>query len=310
MPNPTTPSDLPSLSRFYGPKYWAIWLGLACLRITIMLPWRWRMAVGRAIGWLLYQLSGRRRAIAETNISLCFPHLSQSQQSRLVQATFADNGVGVIETAMAWWSSRNTFNQRVAVTGTELIDQAQAEGRGVLLVGAHYTSLDLGGILLAPSYPYYATYQRHGNPLMDSIIRGGRLRHLPGMVERDDIRQVMRLLKQGKIVWLAPDQDVGPERSVFAPFFGIDAATTPIVSRLAQATGAKVLQFSHHRINNDSGYQLSIGDTLASIPSGNTEQDAACLNAAIETQVAHYPSQYLWLHRRFKTRPANSPSIY
>jgi len=310
MPNPTTPSDLPSLHRFCGPKYWAIWLGLACLRITIMLPWRWRMAVGRAIGWLLYQLSGRRRGIAETNIRLCFPHLSRHQQSCLVQATFADNGVGVIETAMAWWSSRHTFNQRVTMTGSELIDQAQSEGRGVLLVGAHYTSLDLGGILLAPSHPYYATYQRHGNALMDTIIRGGRLRHLPGMVERDDIRQVMRLLKQGKIVWLAPDQDVGPERSLFAPFFGVDAATSPIVSRLAQATGAKVLQFSHHRINQDAHYQLAISDTLSSIPSGNAEQDAACLNAAIEAQVSRYPSQYLWLHRRFKTRPANSPSIY
>ncbi|MBT3437293.1 MAG: LpxL/LpxP family Kdo(2)-lipid IV(A) lauroyl/palmitoleoyl acyltransferase [Oceanospirillaceae bacterium] len=310
MPNPKTPSDLPSLSRFYGPKYWLIWLGLACLRITIVLPWRWRMAVGRAIGWLLYQLSARRRVIAETNINLCFPHLRPSQKNHLVQATFADNGVGIIETAMAWWSSRQTFNQRVSVTGSELIEQAQSEGRGVLLVGAHYTSLDLGGILLAPSHPYYATYQRHGNALMDTIIRGGRLRHLPGMVERDDIRQVMRLLKQGKTVWLAPDQDVGPERSVFAPFFGVDAATTPIISRLAQATGAKVLQFSHHRINQDANYLLTISDTLASIPSGNIEQDTACLNAAIEAQVANYPSQYLWLHRRFKTRPANSPSIY
>lgn len=268
------------------------------------------MAVGRAIGWLLYQLSGRRREIAKTNISLCFPHLNQPQQHHLVQATFADNGVGVIETTMAWWSSRRTFNKRVTITGSELLDQAQSEGRGILLVGAHYTSLDLGGILLAPKYPYYATYQRHGNPLMDTIIRGARLRHLPGMVERDDIRQVMRLLKQGKVVWLAPDQDVGPTRSVFAPFFGIETATTPIVSRLAQATGAKVLQFSHHRINQDAHYQLTISDTLATIPSGNAEQDAACLNAAIETQVALYPSQYLWLHRRFKTRPEGNPSIY
>ena len=115
--------------------------------------------------------------------------------------TFADNGIGIIETAMAWWSSHKDLTQRVSIKGGALIDQAQAQGRGVLLVGAHYTSLDLGGILLAQHYPYYATYQRHGNALMDCIIRRGRLNHLPGIIERQDIRQVIRLLKQGKIVW-------------------------------------------------------------------------------------------------------------
>ena len=111
----------------------------------------------------------------------------------MVRQIFADNGIGIIETSMAWWSSRKTLSHRVSIEGGKLIEQAQAQGRGVLLVGAHYTSLDLGGILLAPSYPYYATYQRHSNALMDSIIRRGRLNHLPGMVEREDIRQVMRL---------------------------------------------------------------------------------------------------------------------
>lgn len=306
----TTSAQQISLRPYMGPKYWPVWLGLACLRLAIMLPWRWRMAVGRAIGWLLYQLSGRRRAIAATNIALCFGHLSPSQRQALLQQTFADNGIGLIETAMAWWSSRNTFAQRVTIEGQHLIEQAQAEGRGVLLVGAHYTSLDLGGILLAPYYPYHATYQRHSNPLMDTIIRRGRLGHLPGLVEREDIRQVMRLLKKGHIVWLAPDQDVGPERSVFAPFFGIATATTPIVSRLAQATGAKVLQFSHHRSADDQHYKLKLINSLSSIPSGDTQADASCINSAIETQVKLHPSQYLWLHRRFKTRPDGAEEIY
>jgi len=303
-------SDKPSLTKFYAVKYWPIWFGLGCLRCIIALPWAWRIAMGRALGWLLYQLSGRRRFIAETNIGLCFSHLTAAEQRHMVRQTFADNGIGIIETSMAWWSSRKTLSHRVSIEGGKLIEQAQAQGRGVLLVGAHYTSLDLGGILLAPSYPYYATYQRHSNALMDSIIRRGRLNHLPGMVEREDIRQVMRLLKQGEIVWLAPDQDVGPDRSVFAPFFGVEAATTPIVSRLAAATGAKVLQFSHHRTHQDQRYLLTVSDSLANIPSGDLVADAADLNAAIEAKVRLKPSQYLWLHRRFKTRPDNSPKIY
>jgi KDO2-lipid IV(A) lauroyltransferase len=304
------PLNKPSLTKFYAVKYWPIWFSLGFLRLIIALPWSWRMGMGRAIGWLLYQLSGRRRSIAKTNISLCFSHLTAAEQQHMLRQTFADNGIGIIETAMAWWSSRKDLSHRVSIEGGQLIDQAQAQGRGVLLVGAHYTSLDLGGILLAPTYPYYATYQRHGNTLMDSIIRHGRLNHLPGIVEREDIRQVMKLLKQGKIVWLAPDQDVGPDRSVFAPFFGIETATTPIVSRLAKATGAKVLQFSHHRTHQDQRYLLTISDDLADIPSGDLVADATTLNAAIEEKIRLKPSQYLWLHRRFKTRPSNSPDIY
>lgn len=304
------PSTKPSLAKFYTIKYWPIWFGLILLRLTITLPWPWRMAIGRRIGALLYHFSSRRRSIAQTNIALCFSHLTASEQRYMVHQTFADNGIGIIETAMAWWSPRDDLTHRVSVEGGKLIEQAQAQGRGVLLVGAHYTSLDLGGILLAPHYPFYPTYQHHGNALMDCIIRRGRLNHLPGIVEREDMRQVMRLLKQGKTVWLAPDQDVGPERSVFARFFGIDAATTPIVSRLAAATGAKVLQFSHHRTHQDQRYLLSITDSLASIPSGDLVADATQLNAAIEAKVRLQPSQYLWLHRRFKTRPKNSPSIY
>ena len=303
-------SDKPSLNQFYAVKYWPIWLGLNCLRVIIALPWAWRMAMGRSIGWILYQLSGRRRFIAETNIGLCFSHLTASEQRYMVRQTFADNGIGIIETAMAWWSPRKDLSHRVSIEGAKLIQQAQAQGRGIILVGAHFTSLDLGGILLAPSHPYYATYQRHSNALMDCIIRRGRSNHLPGMVEREDMRQVMRLLKQGKIVWLAPDQDVGPERSVFAPFFGIQAATTPVVSRLAAATGAKVLQFSHHRTHQDQRYLLTVSDTLASIPSGDLVADATSINRAIEAKVRLKASQYLWLHRRFKTRPTGSPEIY
>jgi KDO2-lipid IV(A) lauroyltransferase len=304
------PLNKPTLAKFYAVKYWPIWFGLGLLRLIIALPWSWRMSMGRAIGGLLYQLSGRRRSIAQTNIALCFSHLTAAEQQHMVRQTFADNGIGIIETAMAWWSSRKDLRHRASIEGGQLIDQAQAQGRGVLLVVAHYTGLDLGGSLLAPSYPYYATYQRHGNALMDSIMRRGRLNHLPGVVEREDIRQVMKLLKQGKTVWLAPDQDVGPDRSVFAPFFGIEAATTPVISRLATATGAKVLQFSYHRTQKDQRYLLTISDDLANIPSGDLVEDATSLNAAIEEKIRLKPSQYLWLHRRFKTRPSHSPDIY
>ena len=124
------------------------------------------------------------------------------------------------------------------------------------------------------------------------------------------MRQVTRLLKQGKIVCIHPDQDTGLNHTIFAPFFGIDAATTPIVSRLALITGAKVLQYSQQRTHQDQRYLITISDSLASIPSGDLVADVTKINAAIETKIRLKPSQYLWLHRRFKTRPKDSPTIY
>jgi hypothetical protein len=138
-----------------------------------MLPWRWRMAVGRAIGWLLYQLSGRRRAIAATNIALCFGHLSPSQRQALLQQTFADNGIGLIETAMAWWSSRNTFAQRVTIEGQHLIEQAQAEGDRCLLIihgkaGAGYT--DESGDIRGAGQALLKSHVNHWLQQVDDVL--------------------------------------------------------------------------------------------------------------------------------------------
>ena len=132
-------SDKPLLTKFYAVKYWPVWLGLSCLRIIIILPWAWRMKMGRAIGRLLYQLSARRRLIAETNVGLCFGHLTASEQRYMIRQIFADNGIGIVETAMAWWSARDDLHHRVSIEGGPLIEEAQAQGRGVILVGAHFT---------------------------------------------------------------------------------------------------------------------------------------------------------------------------
>lgn len=287
---------------YFWPRYWLIWLGLGLLRLITLLPWHWRIACGRKIGQLLYQLSGQRRHIVYRNITRCFPELSYEQQRQLAKQTFAANGIGIIESAVTWWCPLTQLQSCVTLTGAELIQQAQAKGQGVILAGAHYSTLDLGGILLSHSYPYHATYRPNNNALLDAIIQRGRLRHLPGMVTRDDLRSVVKLLRQGQIVWLAVDQDMGKERSQFAPFFGIDAATTPIISRLARSSGARVLLFSHHRNQDNKTYTLRL-NALEGVPSDDPQIDTKQLNKAIEAEVRRCPEQYLWLHRRFKTRP-------
>lgn len=297
-----------SLSAFTGIKYWPIWLAIGLLRLITFLPWSVGKKFGPALGYLLYQLSKRRRGITEKNIAACFPKLNQQEQHKLVLDTFYANGIGVIETAYAWWSSLKPFNKHIQIDGLEALQEACDSEQGVLLLGAHFTSPDLGCALLNQHQPFSVTYQRHKNPLLDALILRGRSHCLSGAIERDQIRQVVKTLKDGQTIWLAPDQDLGPERSVFAPFFGIPTATTAIASRLAKSTQCRVFFFSHQQ-HQQQGYHLQLIE-LDELPTGDDTQDARIINNHIEAAIKHYPAQYLWLHRRFKTRPQGSPEIY
>jgi KDO2-lipid IV(A) lauroyltransferase len=281
---------------------------MGLLRLITLLPWSLGKQFGRLLGRLLYQVSKRRRVIVEKNIAACFPEFDDKQQRKLVLDTFYANGMGVIETAYAWWSSLGYIAKRLDIDGLEQLQQACASDKGVLILGAHFTSPDLGCALLNQQQAFMVTYQRHNNPLMDALILRGRARCLGGAIEREQIRQVVKELKGGNTIWLAPDQDLGPDRSVFAPFFGLQTATTGIASRLAKTTQCHVFFFSHQHVSN-SHYRLSL-TPLSALPSGDVVEDANIINACIERAVRQYPEQYLWLHRRFKTRPEGETSIY
>ena len=285
-----------------------MWLVMGLLRLITLLPWCIGNKCGRLLGYLLYQFSKRRRHITQKNIATCFPELNQQQQQQLVLQTFYANGAGVIETAYAWWSSLKTLTKQVQIDGLPALHAACNSDQGVLLLGAHFTSPDLGCALLNQHQPFSVTYQRHKNPLMDALILRGRSHCLAGAIEREQIRQVVKKLKGGHTIWLAPDQDLGSERSVFAPFFGIPTATTAIASRLAKSTQCRVFFFSHQH-TGEQDYSLQI-TPLTDFPSGDDKQDASLINSHIEQAVRQYPEQYLWLHRRFKTRPEGAPEIY
>jgi len=281
---------------------------MGLLRLITLLPWFIGKQFGRLLGRLLYQLSKRRRVIVEKNIAACFPKLDNQKQQQLVLDTFYANGMGVIETAYAWWSSLKFIQNKLELDGIEELQQACASDKGVLILGAHFTSPDLGCALLNQQQEFMVTYQRHNNPLMDALILRGRTHCLGGAIEREQIRQVVKELKSGNTIWLAPDQDLGPDRSVFAPFFGIQTATTGIASRLAKSTRCHVFFFSHQHTSNNH-YRLKI-TPLDALPSGDDVGDAGIINAHIEQAVRQHPEQYLWLHRRFKTRPEGEESIY
>ena len=289
-------------SDFIHPKYWLTWLGISCLWLIAKVPLSIQVWMGKGFGLLAYHVIANRRHIAEVNIRLCFPELNSAQQNDLVKETFKSNAIGFFEAASAWFSNTERFRPITQAHGLEYLKQAQSNGKGVILLGGHYSTLDLGGALFN-LFSRAASMQRdHDNPLFNLVMTRRRLRFCESLLSKDDLRGLIKLLRQGRTIWYATDQDYGKRGSVWAPFFGIPAATITATARIAAKTGAAVVPFSHFR-NDRGGYDVYFGSAVKDYPSGDDVQDATITNKIIEDEIRRHPDQYLWMHKRFKSQP-------
>ncbi|GMR08967.1 MAG: lipid A biosynthesis lauroyl acyltransferase [Gammaproteobacteria bacterium] len=280
------------------------------LRLTVLLPYRWQMRLGRLLGRLLMPLLKYRRHIADTNLRLCFPELNDTQRRQLLKRNFESLGMSLIETAISWWITEKRLEPLLQIEGLENLQQALQQGNGVLLLAPHLGAPDLMGRLLRMHHPLYAMYRKQKNPLFDIIMKRRREFLYDVTVDRKDTRGMLKALKKNMPVWYAADQDYGRKHSVFVPFFGIPTATIAATSRFAESSGARVVPFYLHRLADDAGYRLEVHPALENYPSGDLEQDAARINALFEEQIRRSPEQYLWIHRRFKTRPEGMQKVY
>ncbi|ATX75561.1 lipid A biosynthesis lauroyl acyltransferase [Reinekea forsetii] len=292
---------------FWAPAFWPTWLGIAGLYLMAWLPVGLRLVISRALAALLYRLVASRRKVAHTNIRLCFPELDAPAQQRLVREVFYANILNFFETAQAW--CRPKPRMALQLDGLEHLDQARATGRGVILLGGHFGPLDIAGSLFIEHFEYSLVYRKDDNPLFNYFMTRARERYSTGTIARKDMKGLLRTLKGGGTVWYAPDQDYGPKASVFVPFFGVPTATITMTSKLAQAGNALVLPISAYRRADGRGFVVTIEAPLA-IPSGDEVADARTINAWLERRIREHPEQYLWLHKRFKTRPEGEPSVY
>ena len=285
-------------------------LGVALLWCLTWLPFAWQLAAGRALGRAGLGLAKNRRDIARTNLALCFPELSAGERQRLLEAHFASLGIALIETALSWWGSDQRLEKLVTLRGLEHLNAALRRGRGAILLSAHFTTLEIGGRLLALHAPFHVLYRDHKNPVIENLQQRARRRRFENAIPRGDLRGMLASLKQNHPVWYAPDQDFGLDNSVFVPFFGIPAATLTATSRLARVSGAPVVPFFQRRLPGARGYELTLLPALERFPSDDVEQDTRRLMHLIEARVREQPDQYLWVHRRFKTRPPGQSSVY
>jgi KDO2-lipid IV(A) lauroyltransferase len=297
-------------SRFLSPRHWPTWIGLGLLRLFTLLPHRRLMVLGGLLGDLIYWLMESRRHVVTTNIDLCFPQLSDGERATMVREHFRNAGRAIFESTLSWWAPDARLRPLAHIHGLQHLEEAAADGKGVILLSAHFTCFELGARLLAMHHPFQFLYKpQRNNPLFEAYTTRLRLRHYLSAVSHRDLRGMAKGLKRKLTCWYLPDQDFGDKNSVFVPFMGIPTATVTATSRLAALTGARVVPYFPIRREQD-GYDIYILPAFDHFPSGDDADDAARYNALLEEYVRQAPAQYLWLHKRFKTRPRGEPRVY
>lgn len=292
------------------PRFWLIWLLLGLAFALGWLPWAVQRRLGAGLGWLAFKLVPQRVNDTRVNLRLCFPELSDSARAAMVRDVFHQGGIGILETLNAWIKPSVLWRDRVRVEGLEHVLNAQRLGRGVIILGAHYSGLDLNGAAAGQHFPLHVIYRPQNNPVLDYFIRRCRARTYVGQIDHADMRSLFKALKAGDIVWTSVDQDFGLKQGVMAPFFGYPAATLVATSRMARINGSPVVFVHFMRNRDEKTYTMLFTPPLEDYPSGDDTQDATRLNLELETLIRRAPTQYMWFHRRFKSRPAGEQAPY
>ncbi|WP_180055618.1 MULTISPECIES: LpxL/LpxP family Kdo(2)-lipid IV(A) lauroyl/palmitoleoyl acyltransferase [unclassified Acinetobacter] len=296
---------------FLLPQYWGIWIGIVFLMILAILPWAVQYRLGQLLGSVAFNNLKSRRKTTIRNMEVCFPEWTAEQVEANARQVFIDQMIGIFETLNAWYSPQ-WFKNRVQIEGLEHIQNAQAEGKGILLLGTHSTLLDAGGYLCAQFFEPDVVYRPQNNPLLDMLIVRCRATIYANQIDHDDMRGLIRNLKNGHAIWYSPDQDFGLKQGVMAPFFGTPAATVTAHRRLLKIAKAEAIPLYFYRDGDISNpqYHVLIEPALDNFPSDDEVSDAIRTNKIIENQLRIAPTQYMWFHRRFKTRPQGYDKIY
>lgn len=292
-------STVPFVAKPWSVRYWPAWLAVGLFRLAILLPYGWLYRLGRGIGLLLMRVSGKKRCIVETNIRLCFPDLGEMERQQMVRECFAGIGVMLFEMPLAWWGSERKLRRRVEVEGLEHLQQALDTGRGVILLTAHFTTLEISARLAHLQRPIGVSYRVDRNPVFNRLAYLGRSRHYREVTSRDDVRTLIRGLKGGGVLWFAPDENFPRDNRVITEFMGVPAATNPATARFARLGDAVVVPYAALRREDGRGYRLVFLPPLEDFPSGDIAADTRRISGALSALVSRAPAQYLWIQKRF-----------
>lgn len=274
------------------------------------LPFDVQLKVGRGLGTLLYYLLPSRRSVTLTNLALAFPEMTASDRARLAKINYKHVGMGVAEAATFWFRPTRDYVDRFTLVNTQYLEDALAQGKGVILLQAHFTLVDFTACIMCQHYQTFAVYAKSKNAMFGALLKNRRERYMQAMIENRDIRRMVRLLKKGAIIWYSPDQHVASHRGgIPIPFFDHPAMTTPGTARIASMTGSIVVPVVPTRIVKEGRYELAFFPPL-DLTDLDVETATKKVNQLFETQVRTQPDQYLWMHKRFKPVNSSVPNPY
>ena len=293
---------------FIHPKFLLTLILIIFMRIGVFIPFKAQVVAGKAIGRMMYPFMNKLRSTAYSNISHCFPEKKQPQVERLVKRHFEAIGVSFFETANAYYGSDNKIKKLLTIKNEHFFKDALKEEGGIILLCSHFMPLMLGSRALLIKHTIANIYRPQNNTLFDSTMVKGYKKNGAVMIKSTDTRSIIKAINNSLPIWYAPDQDLGKNNSVFAPFFGIQTATASATARLAKNNNTRVIPYSFIRTSN--GYLMSFEKPISNYPSNDPIHDATVINQILEKQINHSPEQYLWIHRRFKTRPNDEKNFY
>lgn len=295
-------------THFLAPKHWLTWCAMGIAYLLSFLPWTLQQSVGKYLGRFLHAIAKRRRHICDVNLKICYPDLTESERKKLTKDHFESMGKGTIETFASWFQDQKKFQHRITFEGQEVIDKVLAEGRGCILISGHFSSLDICGSQMPRFLDVHPIYKLQKNQVMNWVMERQRQAIFSKTIERTNMREVLKSLKQNKAVWYAVDQDYGRKNSVFAPFYGRQCATIAHIGRIANMTNAPVVLYDYGR--TEKGYHLRLVE-VENYPTQDDVENATRINELMQTVIEPKKAQYFWSHRRFKTQPVvGDPSPY
>jgi lipid A biosynthesis lauroyl/palmitoleoyl acyltransferase len=296
--------------RVLAPRWWPTWLGVALLALGAWLPLALTRALGAGAG-LLLAANAKRRRIARVNLRLCFPRLTEAERTRLLRRHFIVSGQAFVDLGLLAFGPRWRLRRVTRLRGLGAYRELAAQGRPLILLVPHLVGLNFGGTVLSAERQTFSMMKLQRNPVVNWLLNRGRMRFGAQLLAREQgLRPVIRGLREGLAFYYLPDEDFGPQQSVFAPFFGVPTATLPTLGRMAEMADAAVVPCFVRLRPWGRGYEVVLKPPLAGFPSGDRVADAAAMNRALEAGIREMPEQYMWTFKLFKTRPPGAPPLY
>ena len=297
--------------RFLQPAYWGTWLAVFLLFIVNLLPARLTDWFANFLGDAARNVNKKRRRIARKNLELCFPDTDEEKRKQMMKQNFRAQMRSVLHYGLFWWASRSRLQKRIELQGEEHIRTALQSGKSVIIMTSHSVGLEAAVSAITMRYPISGPFKVMKNEVTNWLVAKCRTRFGTIIYSRDaGLRPIIKDVRNGQLMFYLPDEDLGRDRSIFVPLFGVQKATIPVLGRLAKNCNAVVLPCISCYDEQRAKYVVHVLPVLKDFPQGDDVNDAARMNQAIEQTVSICPSQYFWTLKLFRTRPQGEERFY